>query len=74
MYAFARRTRGEVPASKVSSRRRPSICERGAAITSHLQSFETELRARADNRYRRLRPLTADIGGWYSVGFKRSTN
>jgi hypothetical protein len=50
------------------------ICERGAALTFHLQSFETELLTQVDNRYRRLPPLTADIGGWYSVGFRRSTN
>jgi len=42
--------------------------ERGAALTSRLQSLETELLTQADSRYRRLPPLTADIGGWYSVG------
>lgn len=36
-------------------------------MTSHLQSFETELLTRADNRNRRLPPLTANIGGWYFV-------
>jgi len=41
-------------------------------MISHLQSFETELLRQADNRYRRLPPLTADIGGWYSMGFRRS--
>jgi len=51
------------PASGTAS----PISERGAALTSHLQSFETELTTQADNRYRRLPPLTADIGGWYSV-------
>jgi hypothetical protein len=40
----------------------------------NLQSFETGLLTQADNRYRGLPPLTADIGGWYSVGFRRSTN
>ena len=30
-------------------------------------SFETELLTPVDNRCRRLPPLTADIGGWYSV-------
>ena len=58
------------PASGAAS----PICERGAALTSHLQPFETDLLTQADNRYRRLPPLTADIGGWYSVGFRRSTN
>jgi hypothetical protein len=47
---------------------------RATALTSRLQSLETELLTQADSRYRRLPPLTADIGGWYSVGFRRSTN
>jgi hypothetical protein len=47
---------------------------RAAALTSRLQFLETELLTQADSRYRRLPPLTADIGGWYSVGFQRSTN
>jgi hypothetical protein len=41
------------------------ICERGAALISHLEFFETELLTQADNRFRKLPPLTADIGGWY---------
>jgi hypothetical protein len=43
-------------------------------LTSRLQSFETELLTQAENRYRRRPPLTADIGGWYSVGFSSSPN
>jgi hypothetical protein len=39
------------------------IWERGAALASRLQSLETELLTHADSRYRRLPPLTADIGG-----------
>jgi hypothetical protein len=50
------------------------IWERGAALTSRLQSLETELLTQADSRYRRLSPLTADMGGWYSVGFSSSPN
>lgn len=39
-----------------------------------MKPLETELLTQADSRYRRLSPLTADIGGWYSVGFSSSPN
>ena len=39
-----------------------------------LQTLVPAQLTQADSRYRRLPPLTADIGGWYSVGFSGSPN
>lgn len=42
-------------------------------MTSHLQSFETELLDARGLSLSQTAPLTAAIGGWYWVRFRRST-
>jgi hypothetical protein len=76
-YRAEERRRSLIQIRYVNNVTRPPaspIWERGAALTSRLQSLERELLTQADSRYRRLPPLTADIGGWYWEGFSSSPN